>query len=622
MTRPLRFPLALLAPLLACASAGAQAGGADAALGDPTFAVALSDTVRSASIDPALARSARFGARRGGGVAGGYRSVVADFPTGEGSALVYAPIGDLRTGGLQREQVDFHLRYVDADGIATPGPTITYRFVGGLTAATGKPAGGRGRLSSRALPQPSSRPLEASSSRARATSYPSFVGGTDYTAYALTERPAADDRFARTRLYFYDEAGGLPVAARTAVEYQLEFADLLGRRVTTSRYGGVVACAVLTSRRTDRTAALEERGATLTVATYAPDGEELWRREADLPDLRAAYALLDLVVAEDGTALVALERVGWRVTPPTLQDPLIPAYSCVRAGAPDDDPDGEWLETDLLPSGQQLRTLHAYDQDPLPPGIAAAYAEDLVAPIAGLAVLTADAAEPARGPAVLDFDAAALAELPEVAREPGRISNDVSPQYLPTEVRVGADGRLYVLLLDLYRPGTFEDAALLQRRRGFDGFVEGAVVVALPAPGGGAGARALRQEAFYVRMRQRYPGTYDPDVTPFLGATLVPLAGLGGRHGVLYNEEPANLGPQQRRRGRFTAMSFAVPTLAVPTGAGASLAAPLRLETPHPTFAPYVVPARSLPLPGGVRAGFTPLELGFRSASQYGYWRG
>ena len=257
MTRPLRFPLALLAPLLACASAGAQAGGADAALGDPTFAVALSDTVRSASIDPALARSARFGARRGGGVAGGYRSVVADFPTGEGSALVYAPIGDLRTGGLQREQVDFHLRYVDADGIATPGPTITYRFVGGLTAATGKPAGGRGRLSSRALPQPSSRPLEASGSRARATSYPSFVGGTDYTAYALTERPAADDRFARTRLYFYDEAGGLPVAARTAVEYQLEFADLLGRRVTTSRYGGVVACAVLTSRRTDRTAALE-----------------------------------------------------------------------------------------------------------------------------------------------------------------------------------------------------------------------------------------------------------------------------------------------------------------------------------------------------------------------------
>lgn len=496
--------------------------------------------------------------------AGAFREVIAAYPHAEGKALVYADGGEFLREGLRRQEARVHLRHVDARGAVREGPTL--------------------RRSRRDL---GDEPFAAQG----------FVGGPDYTVWWTREVVPGADNFARVRATAYDGTGE-PLAARAVAEWERGQVEHLGTLARASRYGMYAAVAVLTTRRRDRLGAQREAGARLVVEVLGPDGELAHRTDAELPDLRAAYALERLLVDDAGAVTVALAAERWRTRPLTWDDPLIPDYVAVHVDVATE----AYVEHDLLPPGQQLRSLHAVDQEPLPPALVAAYAADLARPLAGVSIAPT-------GQAIvraIPFDADAIARLPEVATSPP-LGRKLSPEYALGRVRGGADGRLYLLLVDVYRPHSVESQALLQRVRERDGLSDGVVLLALD-PAGGPDAP---QEARFQRLRQR-------TASGRRGAALVP-DGRGG-YGLLFNEEPRNLGPQQRRRGRYTALDFAAPTLALPSPDGGFAVATLPYRSPYPGFPCYVYPAEAIVTPDGIGVGFSPIEEGFRDAIQYGFF--
>lgn len=495
--------------------------------------------------------------------AGAFREVIASYPHTDGRALEYADGGEFVNAELRRQAARVHLRHLGPRGEAWPGPTLL------------RP--GRGL------------DLEPFAEQG-------FAGGPDYTVWWVRETVPGADNFARVQTAVYDGFGE-QVALRTTAEWERAQVEPLGTLARSSRFGMYSAVAVLTSRRADRLGAQREAGAVLAVDLLGADGALAHHLTAELPDLRSPYRLEGLVVDDAGVALVALSTERWRQRPVTWDDPIVRDYVTVRVGPGTE----RFTEVPLLPGGRQLRSLQIVDQEPLAPGFAAAYAPDLAQPVEGIALATTAASEPRQ--VFLDGDA--LARLPEAAVSPP-LGRKLSPEYELEQVRIGADGRLYPLFVDVYAPHSAEDAELFQRVRRRDGMREGLVLLGLGVSDGDGG-----QSARYQRLRQNTP-------SPRRGVALVPDD--RGGYALLFNEEEANLGPQRKRRGRLTALDFSVPVLAVPVPGGDFAAAPLPYRSPF-RFPSFAFPGETIVTPGGIGVGFSPIEDGFREALQYGFFR-
>lgn len=496
-------------------------------------------------------------------VTGAYREVIADYPHTDGRALVYTDGGEFLNDDLRRQAARVHLRHLGPRGEVWPGPTLL------------RP--GRG--------------LEEAPFAAQG-----FAGGPDYTLWWVRETVPAADNFARVQTAVYDGFGE-QVALRTTAEWERSQVEHLGTLARSSRYGMYAAVAVLTTRRRDRLGAQREAGAVLAVDLLGADGALAHALTAELPDLRSPYTLEGLVVDDAGAAMVVLSVQRWRTRVVTWDDPLVRDYVTVTVRPGEE----RFTEVPLLPGGRQLRSLQLVDQEPLAPGFVAAYAPDLARPVEGVTLATT--AAPAPRQVTLGGDA--LARLPEAAVSPP-LGRKLSPEYELEQVRVGADGRLYALFVDVYAPHSAEAPELFQRVRRRDGIREGLVLVALGVTDADDG-----QTARYQRLRQNTPSDRR-------GVALVPDD--RGGYGLLYNEEVANLGPQRKRRGRPTALDFSVPVLGVPVPGGDFEVAPLPYRTPF-RFPSFVFPGETIVTPGGIGVGFSPIEDGFREALQYGFFR-
>ena len=562
-------------------------GDSPAAAQAPPAAVTLSDTVAFAP---------EFGQR-----------AVASYAHAEGETLVVQVSQSLANTSPARPNL-VRLRHVTADGSVTDGPYL--ERVTDVTARRGADK----RLARGATPL--------------------FVGGADHTVWLNAEPVPGDAGLERVRATVYD-AEGAQAADRTVVDWRSDLVELRGVRARTSRYGGLTAVAVLTTRRSDRRAPQAEAGAQLTLATLRPDGSVARRLTSELPDKRATYHLSAVLVDGDtGDAAALLRVVRYRLSAPTVERPLVREDVVARLAG--EGPQRDFAEEPLVPPSLRARSIRVLDQEPLPPAFVATYAVDFVDPVDGLYFV------PVSGePRQLALDREALVDLPEQTLQPPYGFN-LSGRYALTDLRAGADGALYAAFAGVLARGSSLPTATRPAQRSRDGFFEGVAMLrfAGASPDGA-------QRASYLRVRQRRPdvsgrppavglpgslptGAGLPPVwprprlrhlapePPVYGAMLVP-DGRGGC-GLLYNEETANLRPQLKPRARFTAWSFAVPTLATVGEDGRFDVAPLPVRSPYPDFAPLVAVREALTVPGGCLVAFAPLEVGFRGTRQWGWF--
>lgn len=476
----------------------------------------------------------------------------------EGLSLVYIPTGLFRQESLSLVENEKSVRHIGLDGKATQGPRLKRLFL---------------------------------------DSYSHFDGSRDWIAWTAKEAPLGSEAFPSIVTEVFD-AQGNSIARQEIVSYQEDIVDLIEIKTATSRYGNYVVVAVLTSRRKDRLSPREEAGANLTVACIGADGELLYRHQHDLPDLRARYALNSIRIDETLDAIVLLARTPWRALVPTFEDPLIDIleFQLVNAKTQRFEP------IEVLPKGYQPRNVFALDQEPYPAGYVIAFASDLVEPVLGFQLLHAGKSTPVQ---VL-LKPELVETLPEFAVEASKSTPKfISGQYAPVEARYSLDGRLFVLYSDIYKPLAIQDLELLQWRRVEDGLTDGSVLAELDFAG-----LSPKQTSYFLSIRQ----AQRPEFRSFHGATLVPV---NGGYGILYNEDPENLGPGNRRRRPITQLSFATPFLAY-VDQGQFIRKEIEYESPY-RFG-VLASTNKLTLPNGKFVSFSALEDGFRYSTQFYFW--
>lgn len=485
-------------------------------------------------------------------------SLLATIAHTEGLSLVYVPVGMFREQSLQLVVNEKSVRHIGLDGSVTQGPRLKRLFL---------------------------------------DSYSHFDGSRDWTAWTAKEAPLGSEAFPAIVTEVYNNEGN-SVARQEIVSYQEELVDLLDIKTATSRYGNYVVVAVLTTRRKDRLSPREEAGANLTVACISASGELLFRHQHDLPDLRARYTLKDVRLDETLEAIVLLARTPWRALIPTFEDPLIDIYEFQLVNADTD----RFEPIEVLTKGFQPRGVFVVDQEPYAAGYVIPFASDLVEPVLGYKLLHAGKSAPIQVLLTPDL----VENLPEFAVEASKSKPKfISGQYAPIEARYSLDGRLFVLYSDIYKPLPIQDLEILQWRRTPDGLTDGSVLAEIDFSG-----LSSKQTAYFLTLRQ----TERAGFGPFLGSTLVPV---NGGYGILFNEDPDNLGPGTRRRRPVTQLSFATPFLAyVKDGQLARTA--VTYESPY-RFG-VLASTQKRTLPNGKFVSFSALEDGFRYSTQYYFW--
>ena len=476
----------------------------------------------------------------------------------EGKTLIQQPIGEFRDRALRREMIELSQRHIALDGSVTQGANISRQF---------------------------------------SDANEHFNGTREWIGWTAIESPLGSGDIPKLITEIFDDTG-TSIAKHEIFSYQREIVELFSTRTATSRYGSYMAVAVLSSRRKDRIGVREEAGANLTVACISAEGELVFRHTYELPDLRSKYGLNNVKIDESGEAIVLLTRTPWRIRPLSFEEPPIDIVEFLLVNE-----DTKGLNPiDVLPKGYQPRGIFPLDQEPYPAGFAIAFANNLVEPPIGFQLIQAGNINPIQ----ILLKPNLVANLPSAAIEASKSGpRYINGQYAPTEVRLSPDGRLFVLFTDIFSPLPTQDATIFQWRRVIDGLKDGVVLAEIDFS-----ELSPKQSAHFLSIRQRSQQGFGP----FLGSCLVPI---NGGYGVLYNEDPENLGPGKRKRRPFTRMSFAKPFLAY-LKAGTFVREEIEYYSPH-RFGVLAIPSGKA-IPGGKLIAFSAVELGFQFSQQYFFW--